>query len=214
MLKKEHSFPCYICVCSKENPHICPRSRVFIRACPFNPRCRSRQCVYFLSFVVCFFFGGEGYALTCMFGWIRWLYAFHIVLSLLSGCPQRGRCTAKAQVTSCPRRPREASSSVVSSALQGQITAASYYTVLLIWYICTVLVHVLKMSGSAERIKSPLKGLHFLLFFFLLLMIKTWALVALIKRLCHFPPAQVQGQPPAIERMKICWERALSLNLS
>lgn len=34
-------------------------------------------------------FGVEGYSLTCLLGWLRRLHARHIVLSLLSGCPQR-----------------------------------------------------------------------------------------------------------------------------
>lgn len=67
----------------------------------------------------------------------------------------------------------------------------------LIWYICTALVHILKMSDSVKRIKSPFQRLP-VAFFFFFLMIKTWAPAALIKRLGRFLPPQVQS--PAIER--------------
>lgn len=142
---------------------------------------------------------GDGYSLTCMFGWLRWLYACHIVLSLMSGRPQRGIVP-----WSCRSRLSTPSLWGVLYVLCTPVVDLTNNCRLLlicalIWYICTVLVHILKMSDSVKRIKSPFKGPHFLFF----LMIKTWALVALIKRLRRFLPPQVQGQTPAIERIKI-----------
>ena len=128
--------------------------------------------IFFLSFSL-FFFSfswGEGCSLTCLFGWIRWLYAFFFFFFFFILC-----CLLVVRLSStgregaghiCPDWPCEASFLrrllLASDKNNGRLSLICA----LIWYICTALVHVLKMSDSVKRIKSPFQRLPVSFFFF------------------------------------------------
>lgn len=124
-------------------------------------------CVYFRSVFIFFVFWGEGFALTCLFGWIHWRDAFHIVLSLVLGRPQ-----LKVQVTTTPTL--WGILYVVCSALQSWQIPATYYKSVL------YKVHLYCFSPKLKNVRFnqedsiPLQRPPLLLLFFSL-MIKTSA---------------------------------------
>lgn len=140
----------------------------------------------------------RGISLLYRVPFLRWRIFFNLLklvwLSPLAVCfsycavsfdrlSPAGHCTVKVQVMSTQTDPVRHPSCRLLCTQIADVTNNRHVLLIcaLIWYICTVSVHILKISDSVKRIKSPFKGPPS---FFL--MIKTWALVALIKRLCRF----------------------------